>query len=43
MQKLVAIGSGVSAPQIRDFDVLKGVNTFQRFCWVLATRYSLNP
>jgi len=28
MQNFVAIGSGVSFPQIRDFDVLQGVTSF---------------
>jgi len=43
-QKFVAIGLGVSAPQIRDFDGLQGWPVFNAFLgWVFATRYSLHP
>jgi len=31
IQNVIAIGLGVSAPQIRDFDVLEGVTSFLRF------------
>jgi len=42
MQNFVAIGSGVSVPQIRDFAVLLGLLVCS-FFWVLQLGYSLHP
>ena len=41
-QNFVAIGLRVSAPQIRDFDMLQGVTSFNAFC-VFATDYLILP